>query len=1263
MERKSIATRFRLLAMAAICALLPLLLPAAEPQKDAPPPNAKPEAGLSLHELDNHTLLQRYADALASEIDARRARLREVAEAEILFQHARDLRANLLLPRPDQRAPDLSEMESAKQRLAEVEERLAALKRKAEAADRERQRLGEYSAAINAVLSELHTFNARVLELQAYVRQIELRLADGTLSPSEVPAELGRQRLAELQQSLKDDKSRLEAAAEQARAEMELMPGMLAEIEAQLREAEAHESSAQQRLAHAQRRRELADTYGGWSRERLLAALNEQESERKWLSATLENSRAKFLAVRQTGAEIRRKLADTEDPQAAISAAASKGGDAPPSESEITMQWARERIARIDQALAQVEAMSDASGALEADASVLVEHTFPMLVIARLLEESSGEAGAVTLANLESVDEELAALVSDTKMAREEAESWKEALELDREATQQALKEARQNLEQARKLAEMNRQTEAWAEELEGMSAEQVEARFEEVYFKEQEQRQQLEASVASYQKAAAETDALRDELAALKGPFEREEEAASAALEKQILLDLYRNANLEIPENLTAAVQDPEAVAEQEETARGAEPDSEGKGQSPDEGSPVGDDGKSQEEGRLSQRITRMEAYQQLIASRLRTEEERTRLEGELSGRLAGLLEQVEDLLNELDKTHELAQQRLVAAGEFKKRVGRGEIASARNPKKIIESLKRESIARLSDKKADLQDAQTRLGQELAALEEAQAEGGDATRVFAKIAELVGLRLDELGGIRGLTAAYAVDDAQRSDIERKKIEREAERRMEAEETWVEGLMGVFYASDNLRALAEMLQGYYLELSELHRKQENLAKRKGRAEEVIAHYMAEKEALANLAEVLARGQQEAQRTRDEYKLLTQARLDPERADELLDGFEASHGYRPPLPSPLPAEGLGDFLRQSAKAEFAHEMAVRAFDRWLELVERRRSAQGLDRLVGDYQQMIADLESQHEALQRRVQLISVGPSSEIGRLRDQRVKLYRETMTVVAIKLVAILVVTFIALMVVRLSKRGWLRRAQARLEEGRSDDTSVLSIINLLGLVARLAVWSTAFLMSLSALGFNIGAILAGIGIGGFALAMAAKGVLGDIIGGITIMLTRLFKIGDRIQFKGGLYTVKAINIRYSILEDFSYNYKVTVPNSLLSETEIIDTSAHPGYTVLTNVRLSIRNPAKQIFRAIQIIEEVIQANPGARFIWVKHDHFDDFSFVIRMHYDILRFKERAKVETEINAGIVERFQQELIKLTPQPGVTLLRDAKVPAEK
>ena len=78
----------------------------------------------------------------------------------------------------------------------------------------------------------------------------------------------------------------------------------------------------------------------------------------------------------------------------------------------------------------------------------------------------------------------------------------------------------------------------------------------------------------------------------------------------------------------------------------------------------------------------------------------------------------------------------------------------------------------------------------------------------------------------------------------------------------------------------------------------------------------------------------------------------------------------------------------------------------------------------------------------------------------------------------------------------------------------------------KLAVWSIGIIVALNNAGYDVGALIAGLGIGGLALAMAAKDTVSNIFGGFTIFSDRPFKLHDRVQAAGFDGTVIDIGVR-----------------------------------------------------------------------------------------------------------------------------------------
>ena len=195
-------------------------------------------------------------------------------------------------------------------------------------------------------------------------------------------------------------------------------------------------------------------------------------------------------------------------------------------------------------------------------------------------------------------------------------------------------------------------------------------------------------------------------------------------------------------------------------------------------------------------------------------------------------------------------------------------------------------------------------------------------------------------------------------------------------------------------------------------------------------------------------------------------------------------------------------------------------------------------------------------------------------------------------------------------------------------------------------VWVSVIIFELSVLGFDAGTVLAGLGIGGLAVAMASQKTFSDIIGGISILLSRSFKIGDVILHNNKPFTIENISLRYTRLREYLTDYLVTIPNSLIAEQELTNISeAYPGVYRTIELPLSIRNNSDKIKLAMRLIAEVIEQNPNAFFRWMRFDSFENYTFTIKSSFGVA-WEQKDWVQTEIYIEIVRRFQENDIEFT-----------------
>lgn len=212
-----------------------------------------------------------------------------------------------------------------------------------------------------------------------------------------------------------------------------------------------------------------------------------------------------------------------------------------------------------------------------------------------------------------------------------------------------------------------------------------------------------------------------------------------------------------------------------------------------------------------------------------------------------------------------------------------------------------------------------------------------------------------------------------------------------------------------------------------------------------------------------------------------------------------------------------------------------------------------------------------------------------------------------------------------------------------------------------IAVWLLAIIIGLNNAGYRFGAILAGFGIGGLAIAMAAKGTISNIIGGFVILMSKPFKTGDRIKLQDHeVAIVKEIGLRSTRIEDFNLKTIHIVPNSNFSNNFIENKSSWPGQLFYEEIKLSLQNNAKQIEEAINLIKKIISKHQGISISdrdRVIFKRFDDFAYIIQYVYNVTEFNNQHRVRNEINLAIKQTLEESNIEIANLP-FELLRKRK-----
>jgi MscS family membrane protein len=129
-------------------------------------------------------------------------------------------------------------------------------------------------------------------------------------------------------------------------------------------------------------------------------------------------------------------------------------------------------------------------------------------------------------------------------------------------------------------------------------------------------------------------------------------------------------------------------------------------------------------------------------------------------------------------------------------------------------------------------------------------------------------------------------------------------------------------------------------------------------------------------------------------------------------------------------------------------------------------------------------------------------------------------------------------------------------------------LLPLLEIITRYVIWFVAFLLILANFEIDITPLLAGAGIAGLALALAAQDILGNFFGGAIITVDKPFGIGDRIQFENYFGDIVSIGPRSTRLRTLD-NQIVTIPNSKITSNIVVN-FAQPDIKMKVRIRFSV---------------------------------------------------------------------------------------------
>jgi MscS family membrane protein len=218
----------------------------------------------------------------------------------------------------------------------------------------------------------------------------------------------------------------------------------------------------------------------------------------------------------------------------------------------------------------------------------------------------------------------------------------------------------------------------------------------------------------------------------------------------------------------------------------------------------------------------------------------------------------------------------------------------------------------------------------------------------------------------------------------------------------------------------------------------------------------------------------------------------------------------------------------------------------------------------------------------------------------------------------------------------------------RSEREDAIVLLRPARTAIRITIIIAAVLFWLDNMGLKVSTLLAGLGVGGLAFALAAQDTLKNLLGSAMILLDKPYKVGQRIVAKGHDGIVEEIGLRSTRLRLLT-GHLTTIPNDEMAKIDIENIGQRPHIRRLANIGITYDTPPEKIEKAVDIILKVLDNHEGMKPEFPPRAYFNEYdpyslNILVLYWYHPADYWGYMKFSQWVNLQIAREFQEEGIK-------------------
>lgn len=214
------------------------------------------------------------------------------------------------------------------------------------------------------------------------------------------------------------------------------------------------------------------------------------------------------------------------------------------------------------------------------------------------------------------------------------------------------------------------------------------------------------------------------------------------------------------------------------------------------------------------------------------------------------------------------------------------------------------------------------------------------------------------------------------------------------------------------------------------------------------------------------------------------------------------------------------------------------------------------------------------------------------------------------------------------------------VEKRAKYDPAAVMTISALGMLGKLVLFVVLLLLALDNMGIDVTALIAGLGVGGIAVALAVQNILGDLLASLSIVFDKPFVLGDFIIVGDQMGTVQHIGLKTTRLASLSGEQLVFSNNDLL-QSRIRNFKRMAERRVVFSLGVTYETPRETLKNIPDELRQIVESQEGVRFDRAHFRDFGNFSINFEIVYYVLTsdYNRYMDIQQSINLAIHQRFE------------------------